>query len=83
MVVINDQPDYYEIFCDKKIFEVIIIDTDMRNNWIGKSNFFWRIKRKSIELVFLQNPNKDLIYVDSDTLLNGQVGKISYFLKQG
>lgn len=63
--LLTDQPSFYKYFGNR--IDIIEIDQKIMDDWRGKYDFFWRIKMKAIEVAALSNPNKNILYVDSDT----------------
>lgn len=78
--VLTDAPRFYAQF-DARI-EILPIDEALMNQWRGDSGFFWRIKIKAIEMV-VGISRKDLLYVDSDTFLAGDLTALSSGLANG
>ena len=81
VIVVTDNPEFYNLFKDK--VEIIAINDQELESWKGKFNFFWRIKIKALETVINKNPNKDLLYVDSDTFLFGDTAAIKDGFSKG
>lgn len=80
IVVVATDPDYFNRL---GFVETIRIDDNTVNEWKGKHNFFWRAKIKAIETVGRLYPDDDLLYLDCDTFLYGDLEGLRCRLKQG
>ena len=78
--VVTDAPRFYAQFGER--IEILPIDEAGMSQWRGDSGFFWRIKIKAIEKVVGISGN-DLLYVDSDTFLAGDLTALSSLLAGG
>ena len=78
--VATDAPRFYAQFGTR--IEILPIDEALMSQWRGDSGFFWRIKIKAIERVVGISGN-DLLYVDSDTFLAGDLTALSSVLASG
>ncbi len=78
--VVTDAPRFYAQFGAR--IEILPIDEALMSQWRGESGFFWRIKIKAIEKVVGISGN-DLLYVDSDTFLAGDLTGLSSVLAGG
>ena len=70
VTVVTDKPEYYKYFGEN--IDLVVIDKEIMKKWRGKYDFFWRIKMKAIESAIAANPNEDILYVDSDTIIAGK-----------
>ena len=80
IVVVSSNPEYFNHL--EKV-ETIAIDDDTINEWKGKHGFFWRTKIKAIEKVSRLFPNDDLLYLDCDTFLYGDLSAMKRQLASG
>lgn len=80
IVVVTSNPEYFNHL--EKV-ETIAIDDDTINEWKGKHGFFWRTKIKAIEKVSRLFPNDDLLYLDCDTFLYGDLSAMKRQLGSG
>jgi hypothetical protein len=78
--VLTDAPRFYAQFGAR--IEILPIDEALMSHWRGDSGFFWRIKIKAIEKV-VGISGHDLLYVDSDTFLAGDLTALSSALASG
>ena len=78
--VLTDAPRFYAQFGAR--IEILPIDEALMSQWRGDSGFFWRIKIKAIEKV-VGISGHDLLYVDSDTFLAGDLTALSSALASG
>ena len=78
--VLTDAPRFYAQFGAR--IEILPIDEALMSQWRGDSGFFWRIKIKAIEKVVGISGN-DLLYVDSDTFLAGDLTALLSVLASG
>jgi len=63
--------------------EVIPIDDQQIEAWQGDYHFFWRAKIKAIEYVSSLYPQDDILYLDCDTILYGDINALRQPLKDG
>jgi len=79
--VVTDQPNFYNHLSGYvKTFE---IDHKTLVEWKGEYDFFWRAKIKAIELITRTYKNENLLYLDSDTFLFGDLKQIKDKLNDG
>jgi len=79
--VVTDQPNFYNHLADYiKTFE---IDHKTLVEWKGPYDFFWRVKIKAVELLTRTYKNENLLYLDSDTFLFGNLNQIKDKLNEG
>ena len=78
--VVTDQPNFYNHLADYiKTFEI-----DHKTlEWKGPYDFFWRVKIKAVELLTRTYKNENLLYLDSDTFLFGNLNQIKDKLNEG
>ncbi|WP_245174257.1 hypothetical protein [Gallibacterium genomosp. 3] len=81
VIVVTDNPYFYRIFNDR--VEIIDVNEEQFQLWKGEFDFFWRIKIKVLETVINEYPETDLLYVDSDTFLFGDIEQIKNGFSQG
>lgn len=79
--IITDQPSLY---CHLTPYTNIIAlsATDLKA-WEGQYQFFWRVKIKALEKICALYPSEPVIYVDTDTFLNGSLTTLQQVLKEG
>ena len=63
--------------------EVITIDERQIEAWQGEYHFFWRAKIKAIEYVSQLYPDDDILYLDCDTILFGDINDLKHPLAEG
>jgi len=61
--------------------DVLSIDDKKVEEWQGKHHFFWRAKIKAIEMVANKYSEDDLLYLDCDTFLYGDISHVKEMLK--
>ena len=73
IVMVTTHPEFYKrlTFAD-----VLSIDDAAIEEWEGKHHFLWRTKIKAIEMVAREYAGCDLLYVDCDTFLYGDLSKL-------
>lgn len=81
VVVVTDYPAFYAFFADR--VDTLVIDEQTLTQWQGEFQFFWRVKIKALEAVYARYPLSDLLYVDSDTFLAGNLTALSSHFAQG
>lgn len=79
--IVTDNPKLYKHLSD--VVNVVKIEQKDLREWKGKNDFFWRVKIKAIELIINTYRNQDLLYLDSDTFLYGDLKFINKKLKDG
>lgn len=79
--IITDHPKIYNHL--SSIVNIIEIGPNDLREWQGKYNFFWRVKIKAIEQIAETYKNEDLLYLDSDTFLFGDLKYIKEKLNDG
>lgn len=80
VVVVTSNTDFFRHFDQ---VEAIAVDDSQVSQWKGKHNFFWRAKIKSIEMVSARYPDDDLLYLDCDTFLYGDLSEFKNRLGRG
>ena len=80
MVVVTTSP---HLFKRMEFAEIIPITNEVIEEWQGKHHFFWRAKIKAIEMVSSQYADDDLLYLDFDTFLYGDIHNIKQLLANG
>lgn len=81
--VMTTAPDYYASFSHCEKVRTIPITSQTLRDWEGEWHFFWRVKIKAMELLTERCPGEDLLYVDSDTFLKGDLTALKSQLLQG
>lgn len=71
IVVVTTAPEFYRHALGWA--EVIAVDDAQIEQWQGEHRFFWRAKIKAIEHVGQLYPADDLLYLDCDTFLSGDI----------
>lgn len=79
--VFTDHPEFYDRLSSK--VKVILITDSQLQEWKGEYGFFWRVKIKAIEKLVSENPDKPLVYLDSDTFLYQNPTDFVKALQQG
>ncbi len=80
VVAVTTNPDYFNHLSYVK---TIVIDDKMVAEWRGKHDFFWRTKIKAIEYVTEHFPADDIVYLDCDTFLYGDITELKKQLASG
>lgn len=70
-------------FCRLDFVETLVVNQQTVDEWKGKHGFFWRIKIKAIEKVASLYPEDDLLYLDCDTFLYGDLDGMRRQLEEG
>lgn len=81
IVMVTTAPRLYHHMQDWA--EVIPIDDQQIEAWQGDYHFFWRAKIKAIEYVCQMYPDDDILYLDCDTILFGDINALRQPLKDG
>lgn len=81
VVILTDAPQYYKFF--GSLIDVHTITQEELTEWKGAHDFFWRIKIKGIEYAHLQYPQHDVLYLDTDTFLFGNLSEIQHLIASG
>lgn len=81
IVMVTTAPQMYRHIQDWA--EVIPIDEKQIETWQGEYHFFWRAKIKAIEHLSQMYPDDDMLYLDCDTILYGDINAIRQPLKDG
>ena len=63
--------------------EIIAIGDEVIDAWQGEHHFFWRTKIKAIEHVSRRYPQDDILYLDCDTILYGDINELKRPLAEG
>lgn len=77
--VITDHPSFFR----KAGVEVITITAEQKAEWMGPHQFFFRTKIKGMEYLHQLYPDDNLLYLDSDTVLYGNLTKLKERLDEG
>lgn len=81
IVMVTTAPQFYR--CAEQWAEVVTISDQTVNEWQGEYQFFWRAKIKAIEFVGQHYPDDDLLYLDCDTVLCGDINWLKKQLAEG
>lgn len=81
IVMVTTAPRLYHHMQDW--VEVIPIDEQQIEAWQGDYHFFWRAKIKAIEYVSSLYPQDDILYLDCDTILYGDINELKRPLAEG
>ncbi|PJG83902.1 hypothetical protein [Caviibacterium pharyngocola] len=81
VIVVTDRREFYTWLQNE--IEIIEINQTVLNEWQGAHQFFWRVKIKALEAVQQKYPQENLLYVDSDTFLAGELSAMQAQLSQG
>lgn len=81
IVIVTDHPEYYNLFQDR--VKTIQINDYQLKEWRGAHDYFWRIKIAAIQHVHQQFPKEDLLYIDTDTFLFGNLAALKSDLEKG
>ena len=81
IVMITTAPQFYRHTAQWA--EIITIDDKQIEAWQGSYHFFWRAKIKAIEHVSRMYPDSDLLYLDCDTILFGNIDDLRRPLAEG
>lgn len=65
--VVTDRPLMYRHFAGR--VELLTIDDSVLREWRQPFDFFWRIKIRALQEAAAAAPGRDMLYVDSDTIL--------------
>jgi hypothetical protein len=82
IVVVTTCPEYYPSHLAPHT-SIIPVTDDKIKEWEGKHHFFWRAKIKAMELIAENYPDDDMLYLDGDTFLYGDLNKMKDMLKEG
>jgi hypothetical protein len=80
LVFITDRPEYFGWIEDRA--EKIVLNERIIKEWKGKFNFFWRIKIKALQKIAETFPGEDMLYLDADTFLKGNLKLVRQMLKK-
>ncbi len=93
IIVVTTCPEYYPSHLAFPSFarlpvafprtSIIPVTDDKIKEWEGKHHFFWRAKIKAMELIAENYPDDDMLYLDGDTFLYGDLNKMKDMLKEG
>lgn len=87
LIVVTTCPEYYPSSpapCPFLPAPIILPVTDAKiKEWEGKHHFFWRAKIKAMELIAQSYPDDDMLYLDGDTFLYGDMEKLKGRLAEG
>lgn len=81
IVMITTAPQFYRHMA--QWVEIITVDDWQISEWQGKYHFFWRAKIKAIEFISQRYPGDDILYLDCDTLLYGDIANLKRPLAEG
>ena len=79
--IVTDNPKLYNFLSGE--VNIFKIEQNEFREWKGKNDFFWRTKIKAIELIINTFKNQNLMYLDSDTFLYGNLKSIKKKLNDG
>lgn len=79
--VITTNPEYFR--CISNNIHIIGVSRQTLDEWEGEKHFFWRVKIKAIEYMTNKYPGQHLLYLDSDTVLFGNLAEIKRTLDRG
>ena len=82
IIVVTTCPEYYPSHLAPRT-SIIPVTDDKIKEWEGKHHFFWRAKIKAMELIAENYPDDDMLYLDGDTFLYGDLNKMKELLKEG
>ena len=82
IIVVTTCPEYYPSHLAPRT-SIIPVTDDKIKEWEGKHHFFWRAKIKAMELIAENYPDDDMLYLDGDTFLYGDLNKMKDMLKEG
>ncbi len=82
IIVVTTCPEYYPSHLTPRT-SIIPVTDDKIKEWEGKHHFFWRAKIKAMELIAENYPDDDMLYLDGDTFLYGDLNKMKELLKEG
>ena len=77
--VLTNRPEYYR----RARVDVIPLTEELMKEWSGPHQYKFRVKIKAVEYVIQQNPQDDLLFVDCDTFLFGNLDDIKNSLAAG
>ena len=87
IIVVTTCPEYYQTYLAPSHLasriSIIPVTDDKIKEWEGKHHFFWRAKIKAMELIAENYPDDDMLYLDGDTFLYGDLNKMKDMLKEG
>jgi len=81
IVMVTTAPQVYRHM--EQGVEIIAIGDEVIDAWQGEHHFFWRAKIKAIEHVSSRYPQDDILYLDCDTILYGDVKELKQALAEG
>ena len=81
IVMVTTAPQLY--WHMEKWVEIIAIGDEVIDAWQGEHHFFWRAKIKAIEHVSRLYPQDDILYLDCDTILYGDINELKRPLAEG
>lgn len=82
ITVYTDMPQYYQRLNGRVV--VKYLDKETLDKWISGTGYIFRAKIKAIEDSSRNNPDKDLLFLDGDTILrNDYLGEIAALLDAG
>lgn len=81
IVMVTTAPQLYRHMEDWA--HIITIDDRQIEAWQGEHHFFWRVKIKAIEYVCGRFPDDDVLYLDCDTILYGDINNLRRQLASG
>lgn len=80
IVMVTTNPNFYKRI---SFADIIPVNDKTIEEWKGKHHFLWRTKIKAIEMVAFKYSDSDLVYVDCDTFLYGDLSKLKEGLQKG
>lgn len=81
ILMLTDAPEYYRFFAET--IDVHVIQPLTLQEWKGVHNFFWRVKIQGVSYAHAQYPEKDILYLDTDTFLFGSLNELQQLISSG
>ncbi len=81
--VMTTAPEFYSGLSSVEQVKTDPITEQTLDEWEGQHHFFWRVKIKAMERMVTLYPDDELLYLDSDTFLKGNLEDIKGILRQG
>lgn len=79
--IVTDNPKFYNFLSG--VVNVIKVKLEDLQEWKGEYDFFWRVKIKAVEFIANIYKNENLLYLDSDTFLFGNIQELKGKLNGG
>lgn len=81
IIILTDSPGKFGFIKDRGTIHTL--NDKQLKDWKGTQDFFWRIKIKALQYVVSKYPEQDLLYVDADTFLFGDLDAIRTKFREG